>query len=79
MPRVAIKKKEYKVNDLSVYIVGKMYEKKLRQADLAEMLNITQPAFSNRLKKGLFSYAELLDILQKLESTDEEILRLMKV
>ena len=79
MPRVVIKKKEYKVNDLSVYIVGKMYEKKLRQADLAEMLNITQPAFSNRLKKGLFSYAELLDILQKLESTDEEILRLMKV
>ena len=79
MPRVVIKKKEYKVNDLSVYIVGKMYEKKLRQADLAEMLNITQPAFSNRLKKGLFSYAELLDIIQKLESTDEEILRLMKV
>ena len=56
MPRVAIKKQVYKINDLSVYIAGKMYERKLRQADLAELLNISQSAFSQRMKKGLFSY-----------------------
>lgn len=79
MPRVALKKKDYKVQDLSVFIAGKMYAMQLRQADMAELLNMTQPAFSYRLKKGQFSYAEMLTILQKIDATDEEILRLMKM
>ena len=37
-----------------------MYELNLRQSDLAEMIGITQPAFCYRLKKGLFSYEELI-------------------
>lgn len=79
MPRVAIRKKDYKVQDLSVFIVGKMYAKNLRQADMAELLDMTQPAFSYRLKNGQFSYAQMLTILQKIDATDEEILRLMKM
>ena len=48
MPRVTIKKKEYKVSDFSKWIVGKMYEQGLTQADLAKMIGITQPSFCNR-------------------------------
>lgn len=79
MPRVAIKKKEYKVSDFSKWIVTKMYEHHLKQSDLAELIGISQPAFCNRLKKGLFSYSEILTLLEKLSATDEEILRLMKI
>ena len=79
MPRVTIKKKEYKVSDFSKWIVGKMYEKELTQADLAKMIGITQPAFSNRLKKGLFSYSDMLILFKELKVSDSEILTLMKL
>ena len=77
MPRVAIKKKEYMVNDLSKWIIGKMYEKHLKQENLAQAIGISQPAFCNRLKKGLFSYEDMLTLFKELEATDEEKLRLM--
>lgn len=79
MPRVAIKKKDYMVTDLSKWIVGKMYELDLTQSDLAEMIGISQPAFCQRLKKGMFSYIELLTLLKRLSATDEEILKMMKI
>lgn len=79
MPRVAIKKKDYKLADLTEYIAGKMYANEIVQSDIARELNISQPAFSKRLKKGLFSYEELLTIFKFFKSTDEEILKLMKL
>ena len=56
MPRVILKRQEYKVSDFSEWLVGKMYTKELTQADMGKLLGITQPAFQNRLKKGLFSF-----------------------
>ena len=79
MPRVTIKKKEYMISDLSQWIVGRMYAMEIRQRDMAELLGITQPAFCNKLKISYFTYGELISILKKLEATDEEILRLMKL
>ena len=57
----------------------KMYELNLTQADLAKIFGISQPAFSNRMKKGHFSYGDMLTLLKELHATDEEILRLMKL
>ena len=79
MPRVAIKKKEYMISDLSEWIAGRMYAMKVRQKEMGELLGITQQAFCKKLKKSNFDYRELLSILKKLEATDEEILRLMKL
>lgn len=79
MPRVAIKKKEYMISDLSQWIVGQMYAKHIRQEEMAGMIGINQSSFSKRLKQGKFSYGDLLSILKHLEATDEEILRLMKL
>lgn len=79
MPRISAKKKTYMVSDLSKWIAGKMYELNLTQADLARIFGISQPAFSNRMKKGLFNYGDMLTLLKELHATDEEILRLMKL
>lgn len=79
MPRVLIRKKEYKVSDFSKWIAGKMYENHLSQNDLAKLIGISQPAFSNRLKKGMFDYTEMLTLLKELKATDNEILKLMKI
>lgn len=78
MPRVLIKKQDYMATDLSKWIVGKMYEKGLRQEDLAKLINISQPAFSARLKSGSFTYRQLLTLLKELNATDGEILKIMK-
>lgn len=79
MSRVTLNKKKYKKNDFSKWVVSKMYELDLTQSDMAELIGITQPAFSNRLKKGLFSYEEVITLLKELKATDKEILRIMKL
>ena len=79
MPRVSIKKKDYMVSDLSEWIAGRMYARKIRQQDMAELIGITQSAFCQRLKTGFFTYRELLSVFKYLEATEEEILRLMKL
>ena len=79
MPRVRIKRKQYKVSDFTKWLVGKMHEYDLNQTDMGEMIGISQPAFSNRMEKGLFSDEDILSLFEKLKATDEEILRLMKL
>ena len=79
MPRVHLKRKEYMVSDFSSWLNDRMYRRKLSQKDLGQFIGISQPAFSNRMKKGLFSYEDIITLLDKLEATDEEILRLMKM
>lgn len=79
MPRVSIKKKEYKVNDFSKYLKAKMYENNLHQKDLAKMIGISPPSFTNRMKKGLFYYSDMLTLLSELKATEEEIIQLMKM
>ncbi len=84
MPRVAIKKKQYMITDLSRWIVGKMREKNLRQVDIAGFLGLNQQSVSARIQNGLkgkdsFSQGELITLFKELEATDEEILRLLKL
>ena len=77
--RITAKKKDYMVADLSKWIAGQMYLLGLKQSDLAKKIGITQPSFCQRLKKGLFNYEELLILLDALQATDEEILKMMKL
>ena len=79
MPRVRLNRKKYMVRDLSEFIAGRMRTLGFTQAQMGKEINISQPAFGNRLEKGLFSYGELITLFKKLNATDEEILRLMKL
>lgn len=79
MPKVILTREARKVNDFSNWIVGRMYEKKKSQENLASILGVTQPAFSIKLKKGNFKHSEMLKILNELDATDEEILSMMKI
>ena len=79
MPRVRLNRKKYMVKDLSEFIAGRMRTLGFTQAQMGKEINISQQAFSNRLEKGLVSYGELLTLFKKMNATDEEILRLMKL
>lgn len=86
MPRVTIKKKEYKIIDLKGWIVYKMKMAGLTQSDVADALGISQPRVSSRLKlpkKGekvnidVFTYGDLLTLCELFGVSDEEKQRLL--
>ena len=86
MPRVAIKKKEYKILDFKGWIVHQMKMSGLTQYDIAEALGISQPNVSRMLKvpkRGerveidVFTYGDLLTLCELFEVSDEEKIRLL--
>lgn len=89
MPRVALgqeQKKQYKVQDLVVWISGKMHSMGLKQEDVAKALDITQAAFSSRInpktyqnnsRADPFKYGDLLILFKVLEATADEKERLL--
>lgn len=79
MPRVAINKKKYLKTDLREWISGRMKTLGFNQNDMGELLGISQQAFGCRLRKSNFSNDHLYALFEKLQATDEEILRLMKL
>lgn len=84
MPRVAINKKKYMLQDLYVWIKGKMDIFDMNQTDFGKLLGISQPSAYERLnglKKGkdTLKSIELAVIFKKFEATDEEILKFMKM
>lgn len=78
MPRIRVNAIQYKQKDLAHYIRYKMAWSGKTQTQIAEVLGISQPALSKKMRTGTFGYAELVKILAEVEATDEEIIRLMR-
>lgn len=80
MPRVHINKDKYIEADAVAFIRGKTKEQGLTDTDIAHEIGITQSSYSNRVrkKKMQFDYMDLFKIIQRLELTDEEIIKLMR-
>lgn len=79
MPRIAIKKKQYKISDLSKFVVGEMYAQDVTQEEMARHMGITQSTFSYKLKHNAFSYGDLLTIFDVLGVTNEQKIKLMSL
>lgn len=86
MPRVAIKKKEYKMLDLKGWVCHQMKLHGMNQSDVGNALGVTQAQISYMLrmpKKGTrasvdpFSYGDLLTLCELFEVSDEEKQRLL--
>ena len=89
MPRVAIKKKDYKVLDLKGWIQGQMKIHGINQAQVGDALGISQPQVSYLLKipqkekdrtlnrMDVFTYGDLLTLFELFDTPDEEIVRLL--
>ncbi len=86
MPRVTIRKKDYKILDLKGWVVHQMKMNKLRQSDVAEALGISQQRVSVMLKipkKGeripvdVFTYGDLLTLCELFGVSDEEKQKLL--
>lgn len=89
MPRVTIKRKEYKLNDLKGWVIAQMHLHHMTQAEVGQALGISQSALSQMLKaadkkKGKekikpdpFSYGDLLTLCELFEASEEEKQRLL--
>ena len=89
MPRVAIKKKDYKVLDLKGWIQGQMKIHGINQKQLGDALGISQPRVSDMLsvpeksenrtlkKMDVFTYGDLLTLFELFDTPDEEKIRLL--
>ena len=80
MQRVHINQDKYVEKDAIAFIEGKTRERGLTDTDIAKLIGITQSSYSNRKRKGKmnFNYMELYKIINRLELTDEELVRLMR-
>jgi predicted transcriptional regulator len=79
MPRVHINKKKYMISDFRVWVIGKMNVLGKSQADMGNLLGISQPAFGKRLRTSNFDYSQIITIFKELQATDEEIVKFMKL
>ncbi len=86
MPRVAIKKKNYKILDLKGWVVHQMKMSGLKQSDVARALGISQsrvsvmlkiPKRGERIPVDVFTYGDLLTLCELFGVTDEEKQKLL--
>lgn len=89
MPRIAAKKKDYKVFDLKGWIEGQMRIHGINQKQVGEALGISQPQVSYLLKvpkkekdrtlnrMDVFTYGDLLTLFELFDTPDEEKIRLL--
>jgi len=78
MPRVSLKKTEYRLRDLSSYILGEMRFQRITQTDMAAVLGMTQGNLSQKLKACTLTAEELIQIFEKLGTSPEKIGTLLK-
>jgi predicted XRE-type DNA-binding protein len=82
MPRVAIKRNEYKIKDNKAYlkerIKGRMKTMDITQGDIANELHVSQGSVSLKINNSNFTYTELMTVCRMLEFDDEDILKFMK-
>ena len=78
MPRVYLTKQDELNTKLATLIYGTMKVKHITQAQMASVLEISQQAFSKKLKKAKFTFWELVIIFKELELQDDVIISVMR-
>lgn len=80
MPRVDLYRDKYIVSDAVHFIEGKTKQEGKRDKDIAELISISPPAYCLRKKNGKLdlSYLELVKVIDYLNLSDEEIVKLMR-
>lgn len=74
MPRI----KELKSNYISKTIKKWLIDADMNQQELAEAIAISPQSMSYKIKNNAFSIAELMDIIEALDVSGEEIVKALK-
>ena len=78
MPRVYLTKQDELNRRLVALIYGTMKAKRITQKQIADRLEISQPAYCKKLNEGQFTYYGLVTVFEVLGLADEQILSVMR-
>lgn len=79
MPRVKELRPQYMRTDARKMFKIKMAENGITQRNLAEVIDLSPPAFCIRFKTFDFDFEQLAKMIERLKFSDEEIVKLMKM
>ena len=77
MPRVYLSENERLSERLTAWIYGQLKVKHIPQRIMAEELEISQPAFAQKLKNRSFSFTDFATLVRVLDPDEQEISRLL--
>lgn len=77
MPKVFFSENQRLCNRLASWVYGEMKSQGIKQQEMAEAMGISQQAFSMKLKKHNFTFADFLVIVRVLNPDEKEITRLL--
>lgn len=80
MPRVTLYADKYIESDAVAFLEGKTRGRRLQDKDIADVIGLSPPAYCQRKRNGKLklNYLELVKIIDKLNLTDDEIVKLMR-
>ena len=78
MPKVYLSEKDRLSARLAKWVYGEMKLRGMTQAQLAEMLFISQQALSKKLSRASFSYEDFVLLVKVFEPTANELAALVK-
>jgi len=79
MPKVYLSENDRLSERLVSWVYGEMKIKKISQRQMADEMEISQQAFSQKLKNHSFSFTDFLTIVRVLKPDTQEIERLLGV
>ena len=79
MPKSCINFKQYKIDNLGAWIVGRLFKERKSYTDLGKALDMSKQAVCYRIHHNAFNYGDLLTIFDFFGCSDDEILQIMRL
>lgn len=74
MPRTNVNRVKIKYRRFNDWLRGEMSEQKVKQAELAEYLNIEQPTLSKRMNGEIqWPFMDVLEVMDYFDASFEEV------
>ena len=77
MPMIFLTKEERLSSRLASYIYGELKARRIRQADLAHRMGISQPTLSLKIRNKRFSFEDFVAVVDFFKPDEKEINRLV--
>lgn len=77
MPRIRAKRTDYKLKDFTKWVKVQMLEQDMSQVELADLLGVTQPGISYKLKTNTFTLKDIIIMMNTFNPEAEELKKLL--
>ena len=79
MPKVYLTEKDRLCGRLARWVYGEMKVRRITQRSIAEKMNISHQALSQKLRKESFDYTDFVFFVKEFQPTDKELREIIGV